>query len=593
MAHRSTFEPKSSWPAGLALALALSVCAPCVSVAAGSQATGESSPAESQTVTDAVTDESDAVVPGDSDDSSPDDATEPGAGASDGAPSGDLAQDAVTEDAATDPADGASPTTDDSTLDLLTEGSEEGPLNGWFEGGDGELYWYDDGVMAASKEVYDPDSNAWYWFDADGTMARDKDVYLASGSKWVRYDSEGHMVKGEDCRYGGWYYFDPTTGEMKKGWMFVSSNGGKWVFYDYVTGQMHHGESCIDGGWYLFDEVTGATTYGWHKYTGKTVYYDEVTGVMAKGEAYVGGSSDGWYYFDEISGALYRGWKWLDSNGGKLVYYDSVSGAMLYGKQKIAGVPIVLNGVTGALEGVTAVETGMTADRLASLQGVTASKLDPFITSFNILQLANLQVEENTVTAAQLDAYIASTQKGRTGTLYGKGQDILDAANAQGIDAVYLLAHAIIESGWGTSSLSAGNFWEAHTFNGVAYPEGNYYNFFGWGAFDSNPYNSGMNYAQMNGWDSVGAALAGGAEVITDGYIRSGRKLTGYSGDASQNTLYEMRWDYEYTMAKGVVSSHRYATDAGWATNIATIMAEFYRYNDLTPSYEYVLPVYD
>ena len=109
------------------------------------------------------------------------------------------------------------------------------PENGWYEV-DGERYWYDNGVMATSKEVYDPETNAWYWFDADGTMAHDKDVYLPAGNKWVRYDSEGHMVKGEDFRYGGWYWFDPTTGEMLKGFVFVPSNGGKWVFYDYVTG---------------------------------------------------------------------------------------------------------------------------------------------------------------------------------------------------------------------------------------------------------------------------------------------------------------------------------------------------------------------
>ena len=47
----------------------------------------------------------------------------------------------------------------------------------------GERYWFDSGTMARSKEVYDPNSDAWYWFDADGTMAHDKDVYLSSEDK--------------------------------------------------------------------------------------------------------------------------------------------------------------------------------------------------------------------------------------------------------------------------------------------------------------------------------------------------------------------------------------------------------------------------
>ena len=45
---------------------------------------------------------------------------------------------------------------------------------------EGSQYWFDSGIMARSKEIYDPSSNAWYWLDADGTMAHDKDVYQSS-----------------------------------------------------------------------------------------------------------------------------------------------------------------------------------------------------------------------------------------------------------------------------------------------------------------------------------------------------------------------------------------------------------------------------
>lgn len=182
------------------------------------------------------------------------------------------------------------------------------PLNGWsYE--NGQRYWYDNGVMARSKEVYDPGSDAWYWFDADGTMAHDKDVYLPQSDKWVRYDGNGHMIKGEDCRYGGWYYFDLVTGAMRKGFVFVPSNGGKWVYYDYINGQMHHGEAYIDGafgdepGWMLFDATTGAVQYGWRYVAasgGKWVYYDATTGRMYKGWHVVDGVNR---YFDQVTGA--------------------------------------------------------------------------------------------------------------------------------------------------------------------------------------------------------------------------------------------------------------------------------------------------
>ena len=65
-----------------------------------------------------------------------------------------------------------------------TVSAPESDYTGWVTQ-DGEYYWFDSGIMARSKEIYDPGSDAWYWLDADGTMAHDKDVYLSSGNKWV------------------------------------------------------------------------------------------------------------------------------------------------------------------------------------------------------------------------------------------------------------------------------------------------------------------------------------------------------------------------------------------------------------------------
>ncbi len=179
--------------------------------------------------------------------------------------------------------------------------------NGWYQE-NGEKYWYDNGVMACDKEVYDPTTDAWYWFDADGTMATEKDVFVPvnadrSAGKWVRYDSNGWMIKGEDCRYGGWYWFDPATGEMQKGFVHVPVAGdlqGKWVYYDEVNGQMHHGESCINGNWYYFNEITGEMVHGEYERNGNWYYYDSMTGIMAHG--------------------------WTTLPDGRVVYYDDITG---------------------------------------------------------------------------------------------------------------------------------------------------------------------------------------------------------------------------------------------------------------------------
>ena len=50
----------------------------------------------------------------------------------------------------------------------------------------------DRGTTGRGKEIYDPDSDAWYWLDANqgGAKAVSKDVYQESnGGKWVRYDA--------------------------------------------------------------------------------------------------------------------------------------------------------------------------------------------------------------------------------------------------------------------------------------------------------------------------------------------------------------------------------------------------------------------
>lgn len=167
--------------------------------------------------------------------------------------------------------------------------------------------------------------------DKDGSLAVNKDVYIPSGNKWVRYDNNGHMIKGEDYRYGGWYYFNPTTGAMTKGMQYVPSNGGKWVYYDWTTGKMAHGEQYVNydaqhTGWYLFDRYTGAMFHG-DTYVrsngGKWVRYDFTTGKMVKG---LNRHDNSWYYFDSTTGAMQKGrvwvpewksWHWFDPTTGR------------------------------------------------------------------------------------------------------------------------------------------------------------------------------------------------------------------------------------------------------------------------------------
>ena len=148
------------------------------------------------------------------------------------------------------------------------------------------------------------------------------------------------------------------------------------------------------------------------------------------------------------------------------------------------------------------------------------------------------------------------------------------ASKKYGVNECYLLAHAIIESGWGTSDLASG-----FRYNGKTY-----YNFYGIGAYDGNALSGGRGAAVKYGWSSPSLAIMGAAEFISENYV--------YGSPYKQNTLYNMKWDYlrsNDTMARGW---HQYASDPYWPTSIAGLMDECYRYNGFSPSLSYTVPKY-
>ena len=231
--------------------------------------------------------------------------------------------------------------------------------NGW-KTVNGKDYWYENGVKQGTtgrgKEIYDPDSDAWYWLDANqgGAKAVSKDVYQESnGGKWVRYDANGHMIKGWDTNDDGTYYFDLVTGAMTKGdvtidglpcsfdtvtgiglncaWKHINSKdywyeGGKRQGYD-PNNAAYRGKEIYDpasNGWYWLDNVQqGAKAVSKDVYQessgGKWVRYD-ANGQMIKGW---NTNENGTYYFDPITGAMAKGTTTID---GMTYYFDPATG---------------------------------------------------------------------------------------------------------------------------------------------------------------------------------------------------------------------------------------------------------------------------
>ena len=269
-------------------------------------------------------------------------------------------------------------------------------VNG-FDEDNGVTYWYENGVRQGvdlddpnyrGKEIYDPESDAWYWLDAvqNGAITKGKDVYQESTAddegnvgKWVRYDADGHMVKGWDEASAGTYYFDPVYGTMAKGEVEID---GKTYVFDEITGIMvsdENGKSLYEDG---FHTVNGVEY--WYE-GGARQGFDAVDSYYAGKEIY-DPESDAWYWLDNVdNGAITRNkdvyqnslagqWgesvnadgervgKWVryDENGrmvkgwdekdGNRYYFDPVYGTMAKGDAVIDGEKYFFNPITGILE---------------------------------------------------------------------------------------------------------------------------------------------------------------------------------------------------------------------------------------------------
>src|SRR5699024_2849112 len=163
----------------------------------------------------------------------------------------------------------------------------------------------------------------------------------------------------------------------------------------------------------------------------------------------------------------------------------------------------------------------------------------------------------------------------KKGTLHNTGRAFYDAAREYKVNEIYLMAHAILETGHGGSELAEGvEVGKDKSNNLVLVTDKNRkqlkeikktYNFFGIGALDSDPVKFGAIKAYQNGWFSPTLAIKGGAKWISEGYINNQHK---------QNTLYKMRWNPN--MDAGY-SWKQYATDIGWAYKQANIINGIYK----------------
>ncbi|MEC3465183.1 glucosaminidase domain-containing protein, partial [Bacillus thuringiensis] len=131
------------------------------------------------------------------------------------------------------------------------------------------------------------------------------------------------------------------------------------------------------------------------------------------------------------------------------------------------------------------------------------------------------------ITAQEIDSFIAKYHS--DSPLVGHGQDFINAQNQYGVNAQYLAAHAILESGYGKSE--------------IAYRK---HNLFGLRAYDKDPF----KYAKY--LPTYGDSIAYNANYVRERYLE------------------EDGMHYNGPTLAGM--NVKYASDKGWAGKIANIM---------------------
>lgn len=116
----------------------------------------------------------------------------------------------------------------------------------------------------------------------------------------------------------------------------------------------------------------------------------------------------------------------------------------------------------------------------------------------------------------------------------GQGQVFIEASKQSGLDPVYLIAHAGLESKWGMSEIAQDKI-----------------NYFGIGSYDHNPYHGSYTMGT-----SIEEGIVSGAIWISENYYKNG-----------QTSLYSMRYNN---------GSHEYCTSDSWVNSITELIITSY-----------------
>ena len=352
-----------------------------------------------------------------------------------------------------------------------------------------------------------------------------------------------------------------------------------------------------------YKEIKVVNTDGLNVRKGPSTSYESI-GKIDKGTSVeVISESDGWSKINYKNTTAYVATRYLDkisSNeqvppvvGGEST--ENVSGATIYYKalnytlqnHVDAQYKKALEGGNVISSSISRMSEELTTSMPQSRAFVTPSKadLEYYLNPKNftnsdkgMMQFLRLDTYKGGITESELNSYLNSLPKvnGKNTVFYNQGKAFINAAQKYDIDLVYLVSHAMWETGYGKSVLAQGQTITSYKGKTLDKPV-TVYNFFGIGAIDKSANVSGAEASYSNGWTSIEKTIEGSAKWISANYIKSSKY--------NQNTIYKMKFNYDYIW-------HQYATDVNWSNGISGIMNNIISMYDTASNLEFEVPDY-
>ena len=352
-----------------------------------------------------------------------------------------------------------------------------------------------------------------------------------------------------------------------------------------------------------YKEIKVVNTDGLNVRKGPSTSYESI-GKIDKGTSVeVISERDGWSKINYKNTTAYVATRYLDkisSNeqvppvvGGEST--ENVSGATIYYKalnytlqnHVDAQYKKALEGGNVISSSISRMSEELTTSMPQSRAFVTPSKadLEYYLNPKNftnsdkgMMQFLRLDTYKGGITESELNSYLNSLPKvnGKNTVFYNQGKAFINAAQKYDIDLVYLVSHAMWETGYGKSVLAQGQTITSYKGKPLDKPV-TVYNFFGIGAIDKSANVSGAEASYSNGWTSIEKTIEGSAKWISANYIKSSKY--------NQNTIYKMKFNYDYIW-------HQYATDVNWSNGISGIMNNIISMYDTASNLEFEVPDY-